>query len=29
MEDDTIIDAHVISYYNDLLNEYFFGELEW
>ena len=28
-EDDTIIDSHVKSYYDDLLNEYFFGELEW
>ena len=28
-EDDTIIDSHVKSYYEDLLNEYFFGELKW
>ena len=28
-EDDTVIDVHVKSYYEDLLNEYFFGELKW
>ena len=28
-EDDTVIDVHVKSYYSDLLNEYFFDELEW
>ncbi len=28
-EDDTLIDVHVKSYYSDLLNEYFFDELEW
>ena len=28
-EDDTVIDVHVKRYYSDLLNEYFFGELEW
>jgi len=28
-EDDVLIDSHVKSYYNDILNEYFFGELCW
>jgi len=28
-EDDTIIDSHVKSYYEKILNEYFFGDLEW
>ena len=28
-EDDVLIDIHVKSYYNDILNEYFFGELCW
>ena len=28
-EDDVLIDSHVKSYYKDILNEYFFGELCW
>ena len=28
-EDDILIDNHVKSYYNDILNEYFWGELYW
>lgn len=28
-EDNTLIDIHVKSYYYDILNEYFFGELCW
>ena len=28
-EDDILIDKHVKSYYEDILNEYFFGELSW
>ena len=28
-EDDILIDTHVKSYYKDILNEYFFGELCW
>ena len=28
-EDDILIDEHVKSYYKDILNEYFFGELCW
>ena len=28
-KDNVLIDTHVKSYYKDILNEYFFGELCW